>query len=163
MQRRPDRQAISVAGRAQIQARPKSVSCAAYLMPRHCRVQSVAFRPSHAVRGANPQAGLASRVLLAPSCEGAVRERWLGFSDSVDAAGTGPSPICPQTRSLRTTAVLALDPAAPLRAGPGSCDAGVAEECYLVDPASSHMLVSKIKPCMCKYEQIQTVKLRMAH
>ena len=22
---------------------------------------------------------------------------------------------------------------------------------YLVDPASSHMLVSKIKPCMCKY------------
>jgi hypothetical protein len=38
-----------------------------------------------------------------------------------------------------------------------------AKECYLVDPASSHMLVSKIKPCMCKYEQIQTVKLRMAH
>jgi hypothetical protein len=24
-------------------------------------------------------------------------------------------------------------------------------ECYLVDPASSHMLVSKIKPCMSKY------------
>ncbi|CAN1154674.1 hypothetical protein LINPERHAP2_LOCUS20140 [Linum perenne] len=23
-------------------------------------------------------------------------------------------------------------------------------ECYLVDPASSHMLVSKIKPCMCE-------------
>lgn len=39
----------------------------------------------------------------------------------------------------------------------------VREECYLVDPASSHMLVSKIKPCMCKYELIQTVKLRMAH
>jgi hypothetical protein len=38
-----------------------------------------------------------------------------------------------------------------------------AEGCYLVDPASSHMLVSKIKPCMCKYEQIRTVKLRMAH
>ena len=32
----------------------------------------------------------------------------------------------------------------------------------LVDPASSHMLVSQIKPCMskCKYF---TVKLRMAH
>lgn len=39
----------------------------------------------------------------------------------------------------------------------------VSDECYLVDPASSHMLVSKIKPCMCKYERIQTVKLRMAH
>ncbi|CAN6728624.1 unnamed protein product [Malus baccata var. baccata] len=29
-----------------------------------------------------------------------------------------------------------------------SCGVGVEEECYLVDPASSHMLVSKIKPCM---------------
>jgi hypothetical protein len=34
---------------------------------------------------------------------------------------------------------------------------------YLVDPASSHMLVSKIKPCMSKYKQVCTVKLRMAH
>jgi hypothetical protein len=34
---------------------------------------------------------------------------------------------------------------------------------YLVDSASSHMLVSKIKPCMSKYKQIYTVKLRMAH
>ena len=34
---------------------------------------------------------------------------------------------------------------------------------YLVDPASSHMLVSKIKPCMSKYKQIYKVKLRMAH
>ena len=33
----------------------------------------------------------------------------------------------------------------------------------LVDPASSHTLVSKIKPCMCKYKQIYTVKLRTAH
>ena len=31
---------------------------------------------------------------------------------------------------------------------------------YLVDPASSHMLVSKIKPCMSKYKLIYTVKLR---
>ena len=34
---------------------------------------------------------------------------------------------------------------------------------YLVDPASCHMLVSKIKPCMSKYKQLCTVKLRMAH
>ena len=40
---------------------------------------------------------------------------------------------------------------------------GIVKGCYLVDPASSHMLVSKIKPCMCKYELTQTVKLRMAH
>ena len=52
-------------------------------------------------------------------------------------------------------------PADESRQGPSG--AGVEEERYLVDPASSHMLVSKIKPCMCKYELIQTVKLRMAH
>ena len=33
------------------------------------------------------------------------------------------------------------------------------ESSYLVDPASSHMLVSKIKPCMSKYKQVCTVKL----
>ena len=33
---------------------------------------------------------------------------------------------------------------------------------YLVDPASSHMLVSKIKPCMSKYSS-RIVKPRMAH
>ena len=39
----------------------------------------------------------------------------------------------------------------------------ILESSYLVDPASSHMLVSKIKPCMSKYKQVCTVKLRMAH
>ena len=33
---------------------------------------------------------------------------------------------------------------------------------YLVDPASSHMLVSKIKPCMSKFKPFM-VKLQMAH
>ena len=28
------------------------------------------------------------------------------------------------------------------------------KSCNLVDPASSHMLVSKIKPCMSKYEPL---------
>jgi hypothetical protein len=31
------------------------------------------------------------------------------------------------------------------------------QESYLVDPASSHMLVSKIKPCMSKYKQLISV------
>ena len=48
-----------------------------------------------------------------------------------------------------------------------ACGGGVSlpaeTDSYLVDPASSHMLVSKIKPCMSKYKQICTVKLRMAH
>jgi hypothetical protein len=38
-----------------------------------------------------------------------------------------------------------------------------ADDSYLVDPASSHMLVSKIKPCMSKCKSVYTVKLRMAH
>ena len=38
-----------------------------------------------------------------------------------------------------------------------------AKHSNLVDPASSHTLVSKIKPCMCKYKQLFTVKLRTAH
>src|ERR1700678_4849503 len=37
------------------------------------------------------------------------------------------------------------------------------QDSYLVDSASSHMLVSKIKPCMSKYKQLYTVKLRTAH
>ena len=30
----------------------------------------------------------------------------------------------------------------------------MSEDSYLVDPASSHMLVSKIKPCMSKYKHL---------
>ena len=42
------------------------------------------------------------------------------------------------------------------------CSAAVPEDSNLVDPASSHMLVSKTKPCMSKYK-CYTMKLRMAH
>jgi hypothetical protein len=41
----------------------------------------------------------------------------------------------------------------------GSAVLGAARPCdgsYLVDSASSHMLVSKIKPCMSKYKQVQS-------
>ncbi|RXI09731.1 hypothetical protein DVH24_032744 [Malus domestica] len=49
---------------------------------------------------------------------------------------------------MRTTVV----PVASRRPSRSSVSrgAGVEEECYLVDPASSHMLVSKIKPCMSR-------------
>ena len=40
-------------------------------------------------------------------------------------------------------------PASSLALTGGSC-----EDSYLVDPASSHMLVSKIKPCMSKYKHL---------
>jgi hypothetical protein len=69
------------------------------------------------------------------------------------------SPVCPN-KSFRR---LVANDCGPRFEPSGKCGDRFVEECYLVDPASSHMLVSKIKPCMCKYEQIQTVKLRMAH
>ncbi|EUC26719.1 hypothetical protein COCCADRAFT_113570 [Bipolaris zeicola 26-R-13] len=44
----------------------------------------------------------------------------------------------------------------PLRRSAGRTvnSAQSAYDCYLVDSASSHMLVSKIKPCMSKYKQL---------
>ena len=42
---------------------------------------------------------------------------------------------------------------APSGAVPARSGAWV-EDCYLVDSASSHMLVSKIKPCMSKYKHL---------
>ena len=65
-----------------------------------------------------------------------------------------PAPVC--ARAFETFVLprgLARDP--PLRAlllprpTPGAVY--VVVESYLVDPASSHMLVSKIKPCMSKF------------
>ena len=49
-----------------------------------------------------------------------------------------------------------------VRCGPGLQDRGQRlwppapprEDSYLVDPASSHMLVSKIKPCMSQYKHV---------
>ena len=43
-----------------------------------------------------------------------------------------------------------------------ACGKAALEDSNLVDPASSHMLVSKTKPCMSKYK-CYTMKLRMAH
>jgi hypothetical protein len=45
---------------------------------------------------------------------------------------------------------------AHIRLPPGRCPFAPAsvQDSYLVDSASSHMLVSKIKPCMSKYKQL---------
>ena len=44
----------------------------------------------------------------------------------------------------------------------GRSDSSLLGSAYLVDPASSHMLVSKIKPCMSKYSRVE-VKSHTAH
>ena len=38
--------------------------------------------------------------------------------------------------------------------GPSPAGSASVQDSYLVDSASSHMLVSKIKPCMSKYKQL---------
>ncbi|KAK6768640.1 hypothetical protein RDI58_032295 [Solanum bulbocastanum] len=100
-QRRPNPHAVSVADQAQSRLVGRRYPVLHTQCAGITRVQSVGFRPSRSTRGANPEAALAPRAFLAPSCEGAVRERRLEFSDSVDAAGTGPSPapICPRTNA----------------------------------------------------------------
>ncbi|KAF3615396.1 hypothetical protein FXO38_35144 [Capsicum annuum] len=102
-----------------MQASSKSISCAAYLMPWHYQVLSIAFRPSHFMRGENQKAAIASHASLASSCDVVVRERRSGFSDAVDAVVMAPSstPICPIRRSLQTTVALTLNLSAPSRAG----------------------------------------------
>ena len=85
------------------------------------------------------------------------------FLDAVHDANVGFSPSASLIVWLPKM-MLAFVLALPHLSGNKACMmCRVINGCYLVDPASSHMLVSKIKPCMCKYELIQTVKLRMAH
>ena len=52
-----------------------------------------------------------------------------------------------------------LCPFLPLGEPGPSGSADINKECYLVNLTSSHILVSKIKLCMCKYELIQIMKL----
>ena len=66
------------------------------------------------------------------------RRRWLPLSEGVLAA---PRPSTHHSLYLRV-------------ATPSSSRGSFRKASYLVDPASSHMLVSKIKPCMCKYKPV---------
>ena len=54
--------------------------------------------------------------------------------------------LCPSGRATASRAAASLTAGRPRRGGP--------HDSYLVDSASSHMLVSKIKPCMSKYKQL---------
>ena len=55
-------------------------------------------------------------------------------------------------RAERFSGVQRAGPGVPTPQGPRSDEQRIS---YLVDPASSHMLVSKIKPCMSKYRPKQ--------
>ncbi|KAK4412144.1 hypothetical protein Salat_2960600 [Sesamum alatum] len=143
---------------------PQSVSCAEYLSRRHSTVRTSRFRL--ALRLSGRGAGWTSKHPLCPTSR--ARSNVLGLlahcvlldlSDAEYTVGIEAPGLYYPEQAFYASCERRPSPfwARPMRA----TESG--EECYLVDPASSHMLVSKIKPCMCKYELIQTVKLRMAH
>jgi hypothetical protein len=137
-------------------------SCVAYPLRRNSEAMSSLFAP-------RPLGGAGSTSRWAPvfqarrfGCRGPrATARALGCGTRRGHGGAFP-PLLPD-RSVVPRYARRPSPSRPVGFRGARAGGGVAKECYLVDPASSHMLVSKIKPCMCKYELIQTVKLRMAH
>ena len=74
--------------------------------------------------------------------------------DTLSLAAPLPSPGSPSPPAL----ALATTPPRPLplNSHPATRSAQAGQRIsYLVDPASSHMLSSKAKPCMSKYKGIQ--------
>jgi hypothetical protein len=70
----------------------------------------------------------------------------------MDPASGGNSP----TRHVLRWAIIGFVPRTPPLISVQLCPLGfglLTQDSYLVDSASSHMLVSKIKPCMSKYKQ----------
>jgi len=63
-----------------------------------------------------------------------------------DAVGPGVGRALPDRSTI-------LAPPGGLPGGPRFGGSSSGQDSYLVDSASSHMLVSKIKPCMSKYKQ----------
>ncbi|KAL0397255.1 UNVERIFIED_CONTAM: hypothetical protein Scaly_0173900, partial [Sesamum calycinum] len=151
-QRQHPLQAASVVGTSALPPWPRSVSCAAYLLRRHSTVPNVPSPSRAAPHGAAEWGGpRGTRCAPRSACARARSGRWTtasspDLSDAENTVGMRPrASVCPETsvlRFVRTTPVAVL--------GSSHAGGGVGEECYLVDPASSHMLVSKIKPCMYK-------------
>jgi hypothetical protein len=60
----------------------------------------------------------------------------------------------PGTRPVGGSGPPSVNCSAPPSRGVAAAARRGAQDSYLVDSASSHMLVSKIKPCMSKYKQL---------
>ena len=73
-----------------------------------------------------------------------------GESGSPSAEPAMPEEGCEGAALCRTTVAKKILP----RLKHGGGGQPLAHDSYLVDSASSHMLVSKIKPCMSKYKQL---------
>ncbi|KAL2225536.1 UNVERIFIED_CONTAM: hypothetical protein Sindi_3088100 [Sesamum indicum] len=124
----------------------------AYVMGAHSIVPNVPFSPCAAPLGAAARGGpQGARCVPRPAHGRTCPGRWPiasspDLSDAEHTVGTRPRPLFAPKASVRR--FVRTTPATVL--GSSHAGGGVGEECYLVDPASSHMLVSKIKPCMYK-------------
>ncbi|KAL2224920.1 UNVERIFIED_CONTAM: hypothetical protein Sindi_2991000 [Sesamum indicum] len=149
-QRQHPPQAASVVGPSALLPWPRSVSCAAYPSRRHSIVPNVPFSPCAAPLGAAARGGpQGARCVPRPAHGRTCPGRWPiasspDLSDAEHTVGTRPRPLFAPKASVRR--FVRTTPATVL--GSSHAGGGVGEECYLVDPASSHMLVSKIKPCI---------------
>ena len=85
-------------------------------------------------------------------------DRALGNSEGESGWGPWPRRRKPARRVLRRVRRPVRRPGQPVTKSLPPCKGGLAgprrHDSYLVDSASSHMLVSKIKPCMSKYKQL---------
>ncbi|KAJ6818629.1 hornerin-like [Iris pallida] len=135
----------------------------------------VEYVPSRPFRLVREREGTRTRATRCPRVTALRRLVWTGWALGARVCrargcggrggARGDPPPAPDPNGLLYAALddTTAGPANVPRPASGRAEPASTRTCYLVDPASSHMLVSKIKPCMCKYEQVQTVKLRMAH
>ena len=88
--------------------------------------------------------------------DGAPGRSWEGLCPPASVPGPGVALGELPPSGLTTPATLVGGPFVPRPAASGRLGGGpgAKKDSYLVDSASSHMLVSKIKPCMSKYKQL---------
>ena len=105
------------------------------------RTPAGGFQAGQKDRPSSRQRDLAQRG--APSPAAAVGRRGPGAS----------APPPPPNHQVHPVAGPPAGPEAATPPCPRARRGGAGQDSYLVDPASSHMLVSNIKPCMCEYKQ----------
>ncbi|KAL2224476.1 UNVERIFIED_CONTAM: hypothetical protein Sindi_2979400 [Sesamum indicum] len=139
------------------------VGLSARALRTHSIVPNVPFSPCAAPLGAAARGGpQGARCVPRPAHGRTCPGRWPiasspDLSDAEHTVGTRPRPLFAPKASVRR--FVRTTPATVL--GSSHAGGGVGEECYLVDPASSHMLVSKIKPCMLILELIRATNPRL--
>ena len=122
---------------------PRDVIGGGYPPPGDCMPQAVAYRGVPSALRADHSLGTSAEVDGKTEC--AARP----------CAGPAPPPGRSDARPIANLGVADPPPLPP----PGASERRAwrarrrSQDSYLVDSASSHMLVSKIKPCMSKYKQ----------